>query len=105
LPVSGDDPAAKAIVSQLVDEAGFDPVDAGGLDDSWRQQPGSPAYCTDLGAEDMRKSIPSHQGAETGIVWHPFERGRTKSGAGDADRILSEPRPCHSDSDGSEPVD
>ncbi|WP_338044860.1 NADPH-dependent F420 reductase [Paenibacillus lignilyticus] len=57
LPVSGDDPAAKAIVSQLVAEAGFDPVDAGGLDESWRQQPGSPAYCTDLGVEDMRKAL------------------------------------------------
>ncbi|NBD24962.1 NADPH-dependent F420 reductase [Paenibacillus glycinis] len=57
LPVSGDDAAAKAIVSQLVAEAGFDPVDAGGLDESWRQQPGSPAYCTDLGAEDLRKAL------------------------------------------------
>jgi predicted dinucleotide-binding enzyme len=57
LPVSGDDPAAKAIVSGLVSEAGFDPVDAGGLDESWRLQPGSPAYCTDLGVEDMRKAL------------------------------------------------
>jgi len=57
LPVSGDDPAAKAIVFQLVAEAGFDPVDAGGLDESWRLQPGSPAYCTDLGIDDMRKAL------------------------------------------------
>lgn len=57
LPVSGDDAAAKAIVSQLVVEAGFDPVDAGGLDESWRLQPGSPAYCADLGVEDMRKAL------------------------------------------------
>lgn len=57
LPVSGDDPAAKAIVSQLVSEAGFIPVDAGSLDESWRQQPGSPAYCTDLGEEDLLKAL------------------------------------------------
>lgn len=57
LPVSGDDAAAKAIVSQLVAEAGFDAVDAGGLDESWRLQPGSPAYCTDLNAEDMRIAL------------------------------------------------
>ena len=31
LPVSGDDDAAKEVVSRLVTEAGFDPVDAGGL--------------------------------------------------------------------------
>jgi predicted dinucleotide-binding enzyme len=57
LPVSGDDAAAKAIVSQLVTEAGFDPVDAGGLDESWRLQPGSPAYCTDLNVEEMRIAL------------------------------------------------
>ena len=32
---------------KLVDELGFDPVDAGDLDESWRQQPGSPVYGTD----------------------------------------------------------
>jgi 8-hydroxy-5-deazaflavin:NADPH oxidoreductase len=38
LPVAGDDAAAKDIVLELVDELGFDGVDAGGLDESWRQQ-------------------------------------------------------------------
>ena len=36
LPISGDDAAAKAKVAALVDELGFDPVDAGPLDQSWR---------------------------------------------------------------------
>ena len=40
LPVSGDDQKAKALVMELVDSMGFDPVDAGSLDESWRQQPG-----------------------------------------------------------------
>ncbi|MGP3636114.1 NADPH-dependent F420 reductase [Streptomyces sp. 24-1644] len=44
LPVAGDDPAAKQTVRDLIDELGFDTVDAGGLDDSWRQQPGTPVY-------------------------------------------------------------
>ncbi|MFJ6573666.1 NADPH-dependent F420 reductase [Streptomyces sp. NPDC091292] len=44
LPVSGDDEAAKRTVRELIDVIGFDTVDAGGLDDSWRQQPGSPVY-------------------------------------------------------------
>ena len=43
LPVAGDDAAAKAIVLRLVDELGFDGVDAGGLHESWRQQPGTPS--------------------------------------------------------------
>ncbi|WP_267882562.1 NADPH-dependent F420 reductase [Streptomyces griseus] len=44
LPVAGDDEAAKAVVRSLIDELGFDTVDAGGLDDSWRQQPDTPVY-------------------------------------------------------------
>jgi predicted dinucleotide-binding enzyme len=39
LPVAGDDAVAKAVVIQLVDELGCDGVDAGSLDESWRQQP------------------------------------------------------------------
>ncbi|HLY50713.1 MAG TPA: hypothetical protein VKR21_16115, partial [Solirubrobacteraceae bacterium] len=57
LPVAGDDPDAKAVVMRLVDELGFDPVDAGGLDDSWRQQPGSPCYAADLDAEALRRAL------------------------------------------------
>jgi 8-hydroxy-5-deazaflavin:NADPH oxidoreductase len=50
LPVAGDDPSGKQIVSDLVDELGFDPVDGGTLAESWRQQPGTPVYGTDLDA-------------------------------------------------------
>lgn len=44
LPIAGDDAGAKAKVVSLINELGFDAVDAGGLDDSWRQQPGTPVY-------------------------------------------------------------
>jgi predicted dinucleotide-binding enzyme len=57
LPVAGDDPTAKGIVLQLVDELGFDPVDAGGLDESWRQQPGTPVYTADLDADGVRRAL------------------------------------------------
>jgi hypothetical protein len=57
LPVAGDEAAAKAVVMRLVDEIGFDPIDAGGLDDSWRQQPGSPVYATDLDADGVRRAL------------------------------------------------
>ena len=36
---------------------GFDGVDAGGLDDSWRQQPGTPVYGADLDAEGVRRAL------------------------------------------------
>jgi len=57
LPVAGDNPRAKAVVSRLVDQLGFDAVDAGGLDDSWRQQPGAPVYTTDLDAAGVRRAL------------------------------------------------
>jgi len=57
LPVAGDDPNAKAIVMQLLDELGFDSVDAGSLDESWRQQPGSPVYATDLDEAGVRAAL------------------------------------------------
>jgi predicted dinucleotide-binding enzyme len=57
LPVAGDDPAAKATVVELIDELGFDAIDAGGLDDSWRQQPGTPVYCTDLDFDGAQKAL------------------------------------------------
>jgi predicted dinucleotide-binding enzyme len=57
LPVAGDDERAKRVVMELVDELGFDPVDAGGLDDSWRQQPGTPVYTTDHDDEGVRRAL------------------------------------------------
>jgi len=57
LPVAGDDAAAKAVVLQIVDDLGFDGVDAGGLDESWRQQPDSPVYGTDHDADGVRRAL------------------------------------------------
>ena len=57
LPVSGDDQRSKEIVLRLVDELGFDPVDSGGLDESWRQQPATPVYATDREAEGVRQAL------------------------------------------------
>lgn len=57
LSVFGDSPDAKAAVLGLIDDIGFEPVDGGVLDDSWRQQPGTPAYCHDLEAAALRRAL------------------------------------------------
>jgi predicted dinucleotide-binding enzyme len=57
LPVAGDRPADKARVLALVEELGFAAIDAGGLDDSWRQQPGTPVYCKDFDADGVRRAL------------------------------------------------
>jgi predicted dinucleotide-binding enzyme len=57
LPVAGDDDGAKAVVMHLIDELGFDAVDAGSLDEYWRQQPNTPVYTTDLDADGVRRAL------------------------------------------------
>lgn len=55
--MAGDDPDAKALVAGLVNDVGFDPVDAGSLAESWRQQPSTPAYCCDWNAQETRDAL------------------------------------------------
>jgi predicted dinucleotide-binding enzyme len=57
LPIAGDNKQSKDLVSILLDDSGFDSLDCGTLEDSWRQQPGSPVYCTDLNLAQLKKSI------------------------------------------------
>lgn len=57
LPVAGDDPEAKRKVIDLLDELGFDGVDAGTIDESWRQQPGTPVYATDHDIAGVHKAL------------------------------------------------
>src|SRR5437879_2510440 len=54
LPISGDNTKAKEIVAQLIDRIAFDSVDTGTIAESWRQQPGSPVYCTNPTKEELR---------------------------------------------------
>ena len=46
IPVAGDNVDAKRVAMDLVEVTGLDAVDAGPLAESWRQQPGTPVYCT-----------------------------------------------------------
>ena len=57
LPVAGDNQTAKTVVLRLVDELGFDGVDAGGLDESWKQQPGTPVYGKDFDAAGVKRAL------------------------------------------------
>lgn len=74
LPVAGDDRRAKGVVMKLVDELGFDAVDAGSLDESWRQQPGSPVYANDFDAAGVQQAL-----AEASPARQPEWRATAKS--------------------------
>lgn len=57
IPVAGDDEASRAVAKALVEETGFDAFDAGALEHSWRQQPGTPVYCTNLNKEQIGDAL------------------------------------------------
>ena len=57
LPIAGDNKQSKDVVSILIDDRGFDSLDYGSLQNSRKQQPGSPGYCTDLTLNQLKKSI------------------------------------------------
>ncbi|WP_283164480.1 NADPH-dependent F420 reductase [Pseudomonas bijieensis] len=57
LPVAGDDTQAESIARHLVEDTGFIALAAGSLEDSWRQQPGTPAYCTELTLPELKLAL------------------------------------------------
>jgi predicted dinucleotide-binding enzyme len=57
LPIAGDDPEAKKAVADLIEEFGFDVVDAGGLAEGRRFQRGTPANVTRLDADALRAAL------------------------------------------------
>ena len=57
IPVAADHEGDRRLAMSLVDETGFDPFDAGPIAESWRQQPASPAYCTDLSLDQMPAAL------------------------------------------------
>lgn len=73
LPVAGDNDRAKQVVIGLVNQLGFDGVDAGDLDESWRQQPGTPVYAADFDAEGVRHALAKASGERTS-QWRATEK-------------------------------
>jgi len=66
LSVAGDNENDKQLVQGVIRELGFDAVDGGALSESWRQQPGTPAYCKDLNASQLEAALASASKAEIG---------------------------------------
>ena len=57
VPIAADRDVDRKITIALVEDTGFDAFDAGSLKDSWRQQPGAPAYGTDLTLQEIPAAI------------------------------------------------
>ena len=61
LPIAGNDIDAKKLASDLMNQFGFDPIDAGTLEESWRFERAMPSYCIALLAADMAAALASAQ--------------------------------------------
>jgi predicted dinucleotide-binding enzyme len=57
LVIAGDDASAKATVTQLLDQFGYDAVDAGPLAEGWRIQRDTPGYGPRRNAEQLRADL------------------------------------------------
>ena len=57
LALAGDDPAAKRLVAGLYDEFGFDALDIGGLDESWRIDAGQPAFVVRQNLAELKANV------------------------------------------------
>jgi 8-hydroxy-5-deazaflavin:NADPH oxidoreductase len=57
LPIAGDDAAAKALVTEMHAQLGFDVLDTGGLADSWRFERAKPGYCIPLNVDQLRAAL------------------------------------------------
>jgi hypothetical protein len=57
LAVAGDDETAKSTVTELLDDLGFDVVDAGPLAEGWRYQRDEPAYVVRQNADELRANL------------------------------------------------
>ena len=57
LPVAADRDKDREVAMALVEDTGLDAFYSGPLAESWRQQPGAPAYCTDLTRDEMGPAL------------------------------------------------
>ncbi|KQP15372.1 NAD(P)-binding domain-containing protein [Methylobacterium sp. Leaf93] len=95
IPVAADRTVDRDVAMRLVDETGFDAFDAGTLGDSWRQQPGSPAYGTNLKNEEMaaalaaaeKERLPKRRDLVSAIILERF--GAAKINNSDTDFLVA----------------
>ena len=57
IPIAGDNAEDKRLVAKLIDEMGYDTVDAGALSEGWRFDHGSPVYCKTLSKSELAQQL------------------------------------------------
>lgn len=57
MAIFGEHATQKQVMIDVVNDLGFDAVDGGALSDSWKSQPGTPAYCTELTKVELIEAL------------------------------------------------
>jgi len=72
LPIAGDDVVSRQTVAALVDAFGFDALDCGSLEHSWKFERARPGYCVPLGLEALRNTLQTTQRHDfvAEYAWH-----------------------------------
>lgn len=84
IPIAADRAQDREVTMALVSDTGFDGYDAGTLAASWRQQPGSPVYCTNLCHDEIapaleaaeRERLPKRRDLSVAIFAERFGAGK-----------------------------
>lgn len=89
IPVAADRDRDREVAMRLVEDTGLDAVDAGMLEESWRQQPGAPVYCTDLTRDEIgpalaaaeRERLPKRRDLSVAVIQERVGDGTTNPDA------------------------
>jgi predicted dinucleotide-binding enzyme len=89
IPVAADRDTDREVTMRLVEDSGLDAVNAGNLAESWRQQPGSPVYCTDLSRDEIpavlaaaeRDRLPKRRDLSVAVIAERMGNGTTNPDA------------------------
>jgi len=63
LPIAGDDKEAKSIATEFINNIGYQVLDYGTLQDSWKQEPNTPVYCG-LYMPEVPSNLKDHEAKE-----------------------------------------
>jgi 8-hydroxy-5-deazaflavin:NADPH oxidoreductase len=84
--LSGDEDA-KPVVAQLIRDAGFDPFDLGGIDDSRLQDPGSALFINILTRDEATTLVPRMKSGDTAAADQSAQRTRERELAGPFEKL------------------
>jgi predicted dinucleotide-binding enzyme len=89
LALAGDDVGARQVVAELYDEFGFDALDIGDLQASWRIAPGQPAFVAPQNLAQLQANVALRAGSRGSRGWRPKWSAARREAGGSRPLVLS----------------